>query len=126
MKKKIYTIIGGIVIILIILIITVLKTKDTASPITSPIIPTATPTIEVLPNDLEYSRGLTELHKKYPWYSKLPIETEDYRIIFDFDKESFRIRILSEPTSVIKKAATDYLTRIGVDLNKFSYYFIEN
>lgn len=76
-------------------------------------------------NDFKYGQALKDLHQKYPWYSQLPIETNEYRIIYDFDKNSFRIRLLTQSSESIKQAAIDKLKEIGVDLNKFSYYFLE-
>lgn len=85
----------------------------------------ATESAQQIKNDLKYGQALESLHQKYPWYSRLPIETEDFRIIYDFDKNSFRIRLLTQSSASIKQAAVDKLKEIGVDLKKFSYYFIE-
>lgn len=125
MKKKIYTIIGGLVVLIIVIILFFSKKRVSVSPLTSPLKPTASPSAEILPNDLEYSQGLTELHNKYPWYSKLPIETKDYRIVYDFEKNSFRIRILTESSESLKNDALNKLRSIGVDTNTIPYYFIE-
>lgn len=124
MKKKIY-IIFGILSIIFLIWIFILKSNTNTVTTTNPVIPTISPIIETLPNDLEFSRGLTDLHEKYPWYSKLPIENEDYRIIYDFDTNSFRIRLLTESTEIIKNAALNNLKSIGVDITITSYYFLE-
>ncbi|MCX6817051.1 MAG: hypothetical protein NTZ93_04240 [Candidatus Beckwithbacteria bacterium] len=133
MKKKLIILISLILIIFMISVLSRPKTKPTTSPSFSP-----SPknqfnfngfnpqdSTQQTPDDLKYSQALTELHQQYPWYSQLPIETSEYRIIYDFDKQSFRIRLLTQPSETIKQVAIDKLKAIGVDLNKFSYYFLE-
>ena len=95
------------------------------TPTTSTITPNPTEFFEQLPNDLKYNQELTDIHQRYPWYSSLPLETEDYRIIYDFDKNSFRIRLLTGNSDSIKQAALKSLKEIGVDINKYPYYFLE-
>ncbi len=80
---------------------------------------------QLIQDDLKYGQALEKLNQTYPWYSQLPIETKDYRIIYDFDKNSFRIRLLTQVSETIKQAALDKLKSVGVDLNQFSYYFLE-
>lgn len=75
--------------------------------------------------DLKSGQVIDNLHQQYPWYSKLPIETNEYRIIFDFDKNSFRIRLLTQSTEAIKQDALKQLKTIGVDLDQFNYYYLE-
>ncbi len=41
--------------------------------------------------DLDFTTAWFDVLKKYPWYRRLPIEKDDYAIVFDFDIESFRI-----------------------------------
>lgn len=76
-------------------------------------------------DDLNTAKAIKTIHEQYPWYSKIPLETTDYRIIYDFEKDSFRIRLLTKSTTAIKDAALADLEAIGVDLNEFNYYFIE-
>lgn len=67
--------------------------------------------------------------QEYPWNRYLPIVREKYTIIFNFDKNAFRIRINvenpnpSERQSIINDALKD-LEEIGVDTNKVKYYVI--
>lgn len=75
--------------------------------------------------DLKSGQVINKLHQQYPWYSKLPIETNEYRIIYDFDKNSFRIRLLTQSSETIKQAALNQLKTLGVDLDQFTYYFLE-
>lgn len=70
--------------------------------------------------DLAYNEAYKEFLVKYPWYPRLPIETKEYRIVYDFEKESFRIRLLvptktpEEKKSLIQKALEN-LKKIGVE-----------
>lgn len=134
MKKKLIILIGIILIILMISFFSRSKTKTTI-PTPSPK-PSAknqfnlnglspTESAQQLQNDLKFGQALEALNRKYPWYSQLPIETKDFRIVYDFDKNSFRIRLLTQSSESIKQAAVDKLKEVGVDLNKFSYYFLE-
>jgi len=137
MKKKLIIIIGIILIILMISFFSRPKTKTTTpSPSPTPSAKNQFNLNKLNPqesaqrnqdelDDLKYGQALKNLHQKYPWYSQLPIETKDYRIVYDFDKNSFRIHLLSQASEIIKQAAVDKLKEIGVDLNKFSYYFLE-
>lgn len=73
-----------------------------------------------------FNKNLRELEKSYPWYSKIPIENNDYVIIYDFDKESFRI-IVKETTELanvndITNKALEDIREIGADPK--SYYLV--
>ena len=81
--------------------------------------------IQQTQDDQRSAQAIKKIHNQFPWYSKIPVETADYRIIYDFAKESFRIRLLTQDTDKIRQAALDSLGKIGVDLNEFQYYFIE-
>ena len=135
MKKKFIILISLVLIIFMITLLSRPKTKPTPLP------PSPTPSAknqfnlnglsptestQLIQDSLKYGQAIKELNQKYPWYSQLPIETKDFRIVYDFDKNSFRIRLLTQASETIKQAAVDKLKEIGVDLNKFSYYFLEN
>jgi hypothetical protein len=129
MNKKILIIIGIILLIIMIYISSLSKTKPPASsPSPTPIVdnqPNATESAIQTPNDLKYAKAQEDLILQYPWYPKLPIETADFRIIYDFDKDSFRIRLLTQSSETIKQNAINEIKSIGVNLAKFTYYFIE-
>ncbi|MFH2062268.1 MAG: hypothetical protein ABIJ43_04755 [Candidatus Beckwithbacteria bacterium] len=139
-KKIIILLISLITIIIILFILSFPKTqnKSNLTPSLNPNPPAILPKNQFNLDQLEiqkltreyqnaqnFGQALTSLHQKYPWYSKLPIETKDYIIIYDFDKNSFRIRLLTQISKEIKQSAIDQLNKIEVDLNKFSYYFLE-
>ena len=139
MKKKLIILVSFISSISIIFIVaTVLqhsKTNPTTSPSPSPKnqFDLGTPGPQgsnlELPSDAKYGQALTSLSKQYPWYPKLPIETKDYRIVYDFDKNMFRIRILSaaatndEIKSFTQNALSD-LKKIGVS-EPIKYYVLD-
>jgi len=133
MKKKLIITIGIILIILMISFFSRSKTKPT-TPSPSPT-PSAKnqfnlnelnsqESTQLIQDALKYGQALEKLNQTYPWYSKLPIETNEYRIIYDFDKKSFRIRLLQPTSPEIKQKALDALKNIGVDLTIFTYYFL--
>lgn len=132
MKKKLLILLAIIFVFVVIYSLTSPRSVKNDSivvpsptPTTSTTIPNPTDFFEQLPNDLKYNQELTDIHQQYPWYSSLPLETEDYRIIYDFDKNSFRIRLLTTSSDAIKQASLNSLKEIGVDINKYSYYFLE-
>lgn len=95
--------------------------------------PSATPSIDpdTVPasDSFEYNQALVEIIQKYPWYPSLPLETKDYRVIYDFEKNQFRIRIFNSKLSPSQKqnildSALVNMRRIGVDTSKYSYYVI--
>lgn len=125
MKKKLF-IIGTVILgfFLLLLIFSLRSAKKTVQPDKEAIAPEK---LSQMQQDSQVVADvINKVHQKYPWYSKIPIETKDYRIVFDFDKNSFRIRLLGQSTETIKQAALKDLETIGVDLKKeFTYYFIE-
>jgi hypothetical protein len=80
-------------------------------------------------DDQLYAQTQLEFINQHPWYKELPITTQNYRIVYDFDTQSFRIRLLTpgsaEELAAMKQASLNSLQAIGVDLNTYSYYFIE-
>jgi hypothetical protein len=134
MKKRIIILVGIISVICIIIIVVAVSSHSKTKPVTSPTpspesqFNVGTPSSMELPDDMKYAQALTSLNEQYPWYSKLPIETKDYRIVYDFDKKMFRIRFLSSITSVQIKALTqnalNSLKKIGVS-EPIKYYLLD-
>jgi mRNA-degrading endonuclease RelE of RelBE toxin-antitoxin system len=78
--------------------------------------------------DLVFGKAYENMLTKYPWYQKIPIETSQYRVIYDFDKQMFRIRILDSETSdqiktTIQTAVTN-IEQIGVSA-PIKYYVLD-
>jgi len=72
-----------------------------------------------------------ETYKKfladYPWYQNIPIEKANYRIIFDFEQKSFRIRLKAtfekeQRETIIKEAVAD-IKNLGVK-DPIKYYVL--
>lgn len=80
--------------------------------------------------DLAFTEAYKQFLIKYPWYTKLPIETFEYRIVYDFEKESFRIRLKIKPQgeeqekNIVNKALKD-LEKIGVR-KPINYYVLRS
>jgi len=124
MKKKI--LIASLVILLIFILglsFSLRQAKKTL-PSPSPLIDREK-AAQQTQDDKTSAEEINKIHEQYPWYSKIPIETKDYRIIFDFEKNSFRVRLLTQDTAAIRQAALNDLKVIGVDLNFYSHYFLE-
>lgn len=81
--------------------------------------------------DWEHAQYWKEIYSKYPWYSKLPIEKEGYRIIWDLEEESFRIRLKisenspqEEKNILINQAVEDIENITGEPIDKSPYYVL--
>lgn len=49
--------------------------------------------------DFQFGQTLQKFYEENPWYSKIPVETNDYRVVYDFEYKKFRIRILKKDIS---------------------------
>lgn len=121
MKKKIFIVSAIILVIFILALILSLRWPAKKEELLF----TQEKAAQQTQDDLTSAAAIKAVHDQFPWYSKMPVEAPDYRIVYDFDKESFRIRLLTKNTNTIKQAALADLEAIGVDLKEFSYYFIE-
>ncbi|NIT03682.1 hypothetical protein GTO10_01995 [Candidatus Saccharibacteria bacterium] len=81
-------------------------------------------------DDFLVAEAEKDFYKTYPWYASIPIETNEYVIVYNFEKEAFRIRLtlgenaLGAEVEAAKNRALGDLEAIGVDLNEYSYYFL--
>lgn len=79
--------------------------------------------------DLAFGEAYKEFLQKNPWYVRIPIENTSYRIIYDFEKQSFRIRLKIPPINkeqektLIERALSD-LKKIGVK-EPINYYVLQ-
>jgi hypothetical protein len=81
-----------------------------------------------LPDDMSFNKSLLNLNEQYPWYSKLPIDTDSYHIVYDFSEAKFRIRLKKTISSnqiekVVQDAMSD-LKKIGVP-EPIKYYILD-
>lgn len=78
-----------------------------------------------------FADAQTDWYKDNPWYPKLPIIKDDYTIVYEPNTKKFRIRItlgegaLGTQIGDAKEIAVKNLEAVGVDLDQYSYYFIE-
>jgi len=83
-------------------------------------------------DDFLFAEAEKEFYQTYPWYAHLPIETSEYVIVYNFEKEAFRIRLtlgenaLGAEIEAAKNRALDSLEAIGIDLNTYKYYVVIN
>lgn len=153
-KLKTYLILGLITLIIILFIISFKFTKKTpksqfsSSPIAQPsslINPyTSLPPLPSNippPNDqLKKERlddpliggQLKEIYAQKPWLNKLPVATKSYVIVYDWQKNQIRVRIIIAASSTlsyeqqvnqIKSESIKKLEEIGVDLTKEKAYY---
>ena len=81
--------------------------------------------------DWEHAQYWKEIYSEYPWYSKLPIEKDGYRIIWDLEKQAFRVRLKisenspqEEKNILINQAVEDIENITGEPIDKSPYYVL--
>lgn len=79
--------------------------------------------------DRQFSEDYTKTVNANPWIASLPIERPTYRIVYDFQTNSFRIRILVPVTDNIQKqsiidAALKDIKNIGFTQTPIPYYVL--
>lgn len=80
--------------------------------------------------DFDFNEEYKKFYEKYPWHQQIPIEKKEYRIIYDFSVEQFRIRLLFKPnsssdiTELIDEAISD-IEKLGVKKPVTNYYVID-
>ncbi|MBN1162797.1 hypothetical protein JXA34_03605 [Patescibacteria group bacterium] len=85
---------------------------------------------EQLKNDIEFAEAEAETFQKWPFLTKLPIDTESYVIIYDYQKEMFRIRLkISEDSSEFDKLfaldlALAHLEGLYINPNDWGGYYV--
>jgi hypothetical protein len=81
-----------------------------------------------LPDDTQFNQSLTDINKQYPWYSKLPIDTNKYHVVYDFTENKFKIRIKNSMTTsqieTTTQEALSNLRKIGVK-TPIDYYVLD-
>jgi len=109
------------------------QTDISTTLVTPSITPSTSPTLDSqntpASDSYNYNQEFDKLITKYPWYPSLPLETSDYRVIFDFEKNQFRIRILNPNLAGTTKqdiveAALMNMEKIGIDNTKFKHYIV--
>jgi len=77
-----------------------------------------------------FAEAQVEWYENNPWYSQLPITSDDFTIVYEPDTTKFRIRLTlgSSPTGAeigaAKNRALERLELIGISLDQYEYYVI--
>lgn len=78
-------------------------------------------------NDIDTAKKFAVLKKDYPWYSKLPIDTTEYMIIFDWDQQKFQITLkkgVGTYQARLDKALTN-MKSLDIPVSATNYYVLE-
>ena len=126
----------GIIILLSIISFVFKKKKQ------PPALPSPKPTATSLPafnpqsepiDDPLIGKKMEQIYQQKPWLKKLPIETKNYVISYNWEKQAIRIRPIIDSNSQlsyndqikkIKKDTDKRLKEIGVDLNQVKKYYL--
>jgi len=79
-------------------------------------------------DDFEFGEAFKKFAEQYPFYLSLPIERTEYRIVYDFEENSFRIRLKVTPTDVeaeraIIERALEEIRKLGIK-DPIPYYVV--
>lgn len=109
----------------------------TLSPITFPTplsgvtgtlsVPSLTPPPEVVDQnklDYQFNDLVKSTVNQYPFITKLPIFTDHYTIIFDFETTSIRVRLINTTQAAVSAQVTQQLQSIGVDTTKIPVNYL--
>lgn len=137
-KPKTYLILGLIVLIVILIIISFLA--KARRPKIKP--PSPTPFSSTSPFDEEIRKEkiddpsigqeVEKFYSQKPWLKNLPLVTNSYVVVYDWQKMAIRARIIiktdsplsrEKQISQIKNSISKKLKKIGVDLNKEKLYY---
>lgn len=79
--------------------------------------------------DIAYNEAVKKIIEDFPWYTNLPIENNKFRIVYDYDKNMFRIRLLKEfsqeEINEITKESLLLIEQAGAS-KPIKYYILEN
>ena len=127
-KKKALIGVSFLSLVSLIYLYSATQTKKT-SPLPSPLPETAIPTfsqegLQQTQNDYEFGQIVKSEVEKLPFLTSLPIITNNYIVLYDFEKRLVRVDL---SPSVTQKQVEDEiktkLTQIGVDLKKIPLRF---
>ena len=81
-------------------------------------------------DDLEYGEAFKKFAEEYPWYLSLPIERNEYRIVYDFEENSFRIRLKlipvdEETEKKVIAQALEEIRKLGIK-DPIPYYVVKS
>lgn len=128
MKTKTKIFIGLLLISLISLVYLFLRAKPSPKPLpsleTAPFSPPPE-AIDQAKQDYDFNKIVADELKNAPFLTQLPILTDKYTIIFDFEQNKIRVRL---KTGVIRSAVqseiNSQLQKIGADTKKFPVYYL--
>lgn len=139
MKKVYFYIIVSILVLLVLIGIYLMNTRNKSvvnnqniltSPTSIPdvsdikdknIFPTLTQEETVnLESDRETGEWIQEIYTSYPWYSTLPLMTDNYFVYFDVNQKKFFATVYTkENIEAIRFDVQTQLENIGVDLSQY-------
>ena len=91
----------------------------------SPLSPADAAKAEQTANDLYFAKTVQKLYAQYPFLRNLPIDTNKYTIVYDYQKQSLRVRLKKVSRKSVEKEINQTLTGIGVDLEKTAIYYLD-
>jgi len=80
--------------------------------------------------DINFDEAIKKLQTEYPWYDDIPLETDQFTIIYNYDRKQFRIRLkISEDTNqeiidnLTKKALTALIEK-NIKVDEWGGYYV--
>jgi hypothetical protein len=136
-KKLIIIILSAMLILFILISLFPKKEKNTSSNFTKST-QTTEQTVVVERNvtentlgDFLFAQNSKEFYRTHPWYRSLPIETQGYLILWDFNKEQFAIQLKikedaspNEKGTLTSQAVQEIKNITKNEFDKYEYYIL--
>ncbi len=81
--------------------------------------------------DASFSKVMSSIYDKYPWYKNMPINTDGYFIVWDLEKSQFRIRLKASSESsqsnkdaLLSEALRHLKSVVNEDFSNYQYYVL--
>lgn len=80
--------------------------------------------------DIKFNEAIIRKIDKFPWYQDFPIVTDEFTIVYDYELNSFRIRLkIAESASQeikidVQQRAIEAMENKNVDPEKWDYHFL--
>lgn len=80
--------------------------------------------------DYEFGQAVDRLRTDLPWYDDIPIDNEQFTVMYDYDREEFRIRLkVPESTDAeirqnLENKALSAMEAIDIDPAEWGYYVL--
>lgn len=80
--------------------------------------------------DIEFNKAISNLQKDFPWYNDIPIDNDQFTIVYDYDQTKFRIRLKipenTDPEIIdnLTNKALAKMEELDINPSEWGYYIL--